>query len=417
MRVLLINTSECVGGAAIAARRLTAALNAHGMKARLLVRDKQTTAVTTLCLTQRWRLKLAFLWERLRIYVANGFTRKGLWDVDIASSGADIVSLPECREADIIHLHWVNQGLLSLRQLSRIFESGKPVVWTLHDLWPVTGVCHYVRSCTKFHSHCHNCPQLQYPRSHDLSYRIFESKLKAYGRGRLAFVGCSRWIADEARQGTLAAGHEVLSIPNTYDHNIFCPSDKAVARQYHGLPAYGRLLLFACQKVTDPRKGLAFLFDALASPLLKRWQGRLTLVVVGQMTDGIASEVPFPVIKKGYITSEADMAALYQAVDAFVTPSLEDNLPNTLMEAAATGTPCVGFEAGGIPEMIDHERTGYVARFCDAEDLARGIDYVLDEGRHDRLASAAAEKAATTWNSETVARHYCDLYESLLAKS
>ena len=417
MRVLLINTSECAGGAAIAARRLTAALTAHGVKARLLVGEKQSTSVTTSAYPRHWRLRLSFLWERLCVFVANGFSRKGLWDVDIASMGVDIVSLPEFREADIIHLHWVNQGMLSVRQIGAILASGKPVVWTLHDLWPVTGVCHYFRACSKFQSHCQTCPQLQRPGKHDLSYWTFERKLKAYARGRITFVGCSRWIAGEAAQSALVGGHNVVSIPNTYDHNVFCVADKAEARRHHSLPLKGRLLLFACQKVTDPRKGLAFLFDALASPLLHRWQGLLTLVVVGQMTDGIASEVPFPVIKKGYITSEAEMAALYQAVDAFITPSLEDNLPNTLMEAAATGTPCVGFEAGGIPEMIDHQRTGYVAHFCDAEDLARGIDYVLDDNHHDALAQAAAEKAASTWGAESVARRYCDLYESLLTTS
>ena len=414
MRVLLINTSECAGGAAIAARRLTDALNRHGVKARLLVRDKQTSAVTTARLPRQWLLRLAFLWERLCIFVANGFTRKGLWDVDIANAGADIVSLPEFREADVIHLHWVNQGLLSLSQLGRILESGKPVVWTMHDMWPVTGVCHHARSCTAFHSHCSRCPQLQRPSAHDLSHFTFSRKLKQYARGRIAFVGCSQWITAQARLSALTAGCQVLSIPNTFDADLFCPAPSSAARQRLGLPATGRLLLFACQKVTNPRKGLAYLLDALASPVLNRWQGLLTLVVVGQMTDAVGSNLPFPVIRKGYISSEAEMAALYQAVDLFVTPTLEDNLPNTLMEAMATGTPCVGFDVGGVPEMIVHRQTGYVARFCDALDLAAGIDYVLDGANHDRLSAAAAERAAARWNVDAVVRQYIGLYERTL---
>ncbi len=413
MRILLINTSECAGGAAIAARRLTDALNRHGAKARLLVREKQTSSVTTSRLPRQRLLRLKFMWERLCIFVANGFTRKGLWEVDIATAGADIVGLPEFREADVVHLHWVNQGLLSMRQIGKILSSGKPVVWTLHDMWPVTGVCHYARTCSAYQAHCHHCPQLKRPSGHDLSYSVFRSKLKAYARGQIAFVGCSQWIAAEARKSALTAGHQVLSIPNTFDAAIFHPAPKAEARQHLALPATGRLLLFTCQKVTNPRKGLAYLLDALASPLLHRWQGLLTLVVVGQTAENFVSEIPFPVITKGYISDEAEMAALYQAVDAFVTPTLEDNLPNTVMEAMATATPCVGFDVGGVSEMIEHQVTGYVARFCDAEDLAAGIDYVLDGNNHDRLSQAAAHKAVSQWNADSVARRYINLYESL----
>ena len=416
MRILLVNTSECAGGAAIAARRLTDALNRHGEKACLLVRDKQSSAVTTSRLPQQWLLRWKFVWERLIVFVANGFSRKGLWEVDVARAGADITSLPEFREADVVHLHWVNQGMLSTRQIGKILASGKPVVWTMHDMWPVTGICHHARTCELYKSHCLRCPQLQRPGRYDLSDGTFRRKLKAYAKGRITFVGCSEWIADEARQSALTAGHNVVSIPNTFDAEVFRPAPKDAARQRLLLPATGRLLLFACQKVSNPRKGLAYLLDALASPTLKRWQGLLTLVVVGQTAEDFESEIPFPVITKGYIAEEGEMAALYQAVDAFVTPSLEENLPNTLMEAMATGTPCVGFRVGGVPEMIEHERTGYLAHFCDAEDLAKGIDYVLDGNNHDRLAEAATHKAATAWNVENVVRRYIDLYESLAHK-
>lgn len=417
MRVLLVNTSERTGGAAIAARRLTSALNSHGIKALLLVRDKQSTSVTTSQLPRQWLQRLSFLLERLCIFVANGFSKRGLWEVDIAVSGADITSLPEFAEADVIHLHWVNQGLLSTAQIGKILRSGKPVVWTMHDMWPVTGVCHHARSCTNFHTHCHDCPQLCRPWSRDLSYSTFKHKLSAYAQGQIAFIGCSKWIASEARQSALTHGQTVVSIPNTYDHTVFRPGSKAEARRHHGLPATGHLLLFACQKVTNPRKGFAYLLDALSSPTLLHWQDNLTLVVVGELAVSVAAEVQFPVITKDYISDETEMALLYQAVDAFVTPSLEENLPNTLMEAMATGTPCVGFNVGGVPEMITHQETGYVARFCDAEDLARGIDYVLNVNHHDRLSAAAADKARAQWDVESVVRQHIELYESLLHKS
>ena len=414
MRVLLVNTSEQIGGAAIAAARLTNVLNRHGVEARLLVRDKQTSRATTVRLPQRLRLRAAFLWERLRIWAANGFRRAGLWTVDIACCGVDITKLPEFREADIVHLHWVNQGLLSLHQIGKILASGKPVVWTMHDMWPCTAICHHARECRHFHTHCYDCPQLLSPAAHDLSWQVFEKKVRAYAQARMTFVACSQWLAGEARKSALLEGHEVLSIPNTYDSALFHPASPAEARRRLRLPARGRLLLFACQKVTNSRKGLDILYEALQSSLLAEHSGDLHLVVVGQMAEGLQRQLPFPVHAIGYLSSESDMAALYQAVDVFVTPSLEENLPNTIMEAMASGTPCVGFQIGGIPEMIDHLANGYVARYRDADDLAQGIRYVLEN--QERLAQHAAAKAAATWNEDAVASQHIQLYEQLREK-
>ena len=362
----------------------------------------------------RRRWSVAFLWERLRIFWANRFRREGLWAVDIACAGRHVTQMPAFREADVIHLHWVNQGMLSLKELGRILRSGKPVVWTMHDMWPCTAVCHHARECDRFQNHCHDCPQLAVPGTHDLSWHVFRQKMKAYAQGRITFVGCSRWIAGRARTSRLLAGMEVLSIPNTYPASLFQPADSRAARLRLHLPPQGHLLLFACQKVTNPRKGLPLLLEALRHPCLRPWQGQLSLVVVGQMSEEVAAQNPFPVHALGYVSGDAGMAALYQAVDLFVTPSLEENLPNTLMEAMACGTPCVGFDIGGVPEMIDHKVSGYVARYADADDLAEGIAYTLDDARHPSLSAAAATKARNAWNEEAVARRYIELYERLL---
>ena len=416
MRVLLINTSERAGGAAIAASRLTETLNRNGVKAQLLVRDKTTDRPTTVRLPQRLKLRWAFLWERLRIWAANGFTRKGLWEVDIATAGADVTALPEFREADIVHLHWVNQGLLSMGQITKIMASGKPVVWTMHDMWPCTAICHHARECDRFQSHCHDCPQLLRPSSRDLSWQVFERKAQAYAGGNVTFVGCSEWIASEARKSALLNGHRVVSIPNTYDSQRFRPVNdmsRVALRRELGLPEHRRLVLFACQKVTNAHKGLDYLVQALQSPALAATSQQISVVVVGQMSAGVARDIPFPVRTLGYVGSETMMAQIYQAADVFVTPSLEENLPNTIMEAMACGTPCVGFHIGGIPEMIDHRENGYVAIYRDADDLAAGILFALND--YERLSAAAASKAASTWNEQRVAEMYTALYESVIA--
>ena len=148
MRVLIINTSERIGGAAIAASRLMESLKNNGIKAKMLVRDKQTDQISVVRLKSNWLQVWKFMWERIVIWSANRFRRYHLFDVDIANTGTDITSLPEFRQADVIHLHWINQGMLSLNDIRKILTSGKPVVWTMHDMWPCTGICHYARECT-----------------------------------------------------------------------------------------------------------------------------------------------------------------------------------------------------------------------------------------------------------------------------
>ena len=159
MRVLIINTSENIGGAAIAANRLMEALKNNGVKAKMLVRDKRTDQITVASLPQSPLLKAKFVWERVCIWKANRFKKHNLFQVDLANTGTDVTSLPEFKEADVIHLHWVNQGFLSLKDIRRIIDSGKPIVWTMHDQWPFTGICHYSGECTKYQTECHHCTE------------------------------------------------------------------------------------------------------------------------------------------------------------------------------------------------------------------------------------------------------------------
>ena len=162
MRVLLVNTSERIGGAAVACNRLMEALKSKGIKTKMLVRDKQTDQLSVIPLRGfKWMQLWRFLWERFCIWTANRFGNKeNLFSVDIANTGTDITKIPEFQEADIIHLHWINQGMLSLGDIKRILESGKPVVWTMHDMWPCTGICHHARTCVKFQSECTHCQYL-----------------------------------------------------------------------------------------------------------------------------------------------------------------------------------------------------------------------------------------------------------------
>ena len=415
MRVLIVNTAERTGGAAIAANRLLHALNHNGVEARMLVRDRKTDASEVVNIPPSWRLKAKFLWERGIIWLANGLSKKGIFQVDIANTGTDITRMPEFQQADVIHLHWVNQGFLSLGNLERILASGKPVVVTLHDQWYFTGICHYSSDCEKYRTQCQHCPMLKGQRM-DLAQRVFDRKQAMYEGRNLTFVGCSRWMADMARQSRLTQGHTVTNIPNAIDADVFKPMDKAAARQRHHLPADKKLILFGAQRITDERKGFRFLTEAcehiaMHHPTLPK---QLGVVVLGGDAQSVKEALPLPVYTVNYLSNEKEIAKLYNAADLFVTPSLQDNLPNTIVEAMACGTPCVGFNVGGIPEMIHHQQDGYVADYCDSLDFAQGIAWCLNEQRQAALGAAARATSLATYGETAVAQRYQAIYQQAL---
>lgn len=413
MRVLLINTSERIGGAAVAASRLTEALKNNGIKAKLLVRDKQTEQITVVALRRSWRLVWKFVWERIVIWKANRFKKNNLFAVDIANAGTDITSLPEFQQADVIHLHWINQGMLSLKNIEKILASGKPVVWTMHDMWPCTGICHHARECTRYGQECGSCPFLYGGgHRHDLSYRIFRRKQRLYRDYPLTFVACSHWLEEKARQSALTAGHKIVCIPNPLNINLFRPHDGEAARMRLRLPSDKRLLLFGSVKITDKRKGIDYLIEScrLLADKHPELKERLAVVAFGRQSGQLADLLPFPVYPLDFVQDEHQLVDIYNAVDLFVTPSLEENLPNTIMEAMACGTPCVGFNVGGIPEMIDHLHNGYVARYKDADDFANGICWALTDPDYPNLCEQACRKAASHYSESSVAKRYIDLY-------
>ena len=414
MRVLIVNTSEKTGGAAVAARRLLKALVDNGVKAKMLVRDKETEDIKVVGLPSGWRRHWNFLWERWCLFWNLHLNRKHLFEIDMANTGYDITSLREFQEADVIHLHWINQGMLSLEGIRKILDSGKPVVWTMHDLWPASSICHYARGCEAYKTGCHNCPLLPGGGGkNDLSARVWRRKEHMLADRKITFVACSQWLAGEARQSALLKGQKVVSIPNAIDTRLFCPSDKQSARRECGLPETGRLILFVSQRVTDRRKGMEHFIEAIQRlatehPELKQ---DTSIAILGGHSEELKDQLALPVHSLGYVSDTKRIANVYNAADVFVLPSMEDNLPNTIMESLACGLPCVGFNVGGIPEMIDHQQNGYIAQTADAADLARGIHWVLCEADYQALCHQAVVKVANCYSEQSVALHYTQIYE------
>ena len=413
MKILLLNTSDRIGGAAVAAHRLMQALLKQGIQADMLVRDlvREEEHVYTVNRSgwMRWLNCFRFYWERFIIFLFNHFSRSELFRVSIANVGNDISRNKLVQDADIIHLHWINQGFLSLKDIKALVDLRKPIVWTMHDMWPCTGICHHARECNKYQELCESCFYLK-SQSFDLSTNVYRKKKFIYQNANITFVGCSDWLKQKALVSGLLKRKHVLNIPNAINASVFCQKEKVACRKELNLPLDKYLILFGALNVTDSRKGVDYLIRSLF--LLRRKD--IELVVFGQIKQEIKSMFPIPIHSMGYLSDEVKISILYNAVDLFVTSSLDENLPNTIMEAMACGTPCVGFRTGGIPEMIDHKRNGYVADYKDAEDLARGIRWVLDYPDKARLSEACVEKVQREYAEEVVVKRYIDLYNELV---
>lgn len=379
MKVVILSTYEKSGGAAIAANRLMNALNNNGVEAKMLCRKSITWGPKALR-KQSW----TSIWERFVVWINNRFSMKNLWAVDIANCGQDIFHTKEYQEADIVHLHWVNQGFLSLDAIEKIARSGKRVVWTMHDAW---------NSMAIHHLKINEDDSMQ-----GLSHRIWKKKQALYDLNVISFVTCSKWLQSEAQKSLLMKDCSILSIPNPIDTSFFKQMDKAEARKFLGLPLDRKLVLFVAQKVDNPFKGMNYLPHERIG-----WE----YIMMGSGEEKIRETLHGTVVHSlGYVTDAEKIRLAYNAADAFVLPSLSENLPNTIMEAMACGTPSVGFNVGGIPEMIDHKVNGYVAEYKNSDDLRKGIEYVLTND----FIRECREKVMECYSEEAVVKRYVEVY-------
>ena len=411
MNILIVNTSDIHGGAAIAAFRLMNALLREGESVKMVVRDKQADHTGVIRAGGKLQNRINFYLERGVIFLRNRCTKQYLFDISIANSGLSITDLPAYREADVVHLHWINQGMLSLDEIGRIIASGRKIVWTMHDMWPFTGICHHAAGCTRYERSCGECPYLRTPSRNDLSQQLFLTKQAVYamGGGGITFVACSDWLRELAAKSPLTAGHQVISIPNPIDTAVYTPMDKREARHRLNLPEDKKIVLFAAVKASDPRKGMDYLAEA--SRIMAQQHDDILFLIAGNDGEEPGKRLSLPARSLGYVAPQ-DMPWVYNAADLFVTPSLQENLPNTIMEAMACGTPCVGFHTGGIPEMITHKEDGYVAQYKDTEDLANGILWTLYQTDANGLSVNARKKAITHYAQSLVANQYIELYHA-----
>lgn len=382
MKVLHISTNDLMGGGAgKAALRLHHAMLNNGINSRMLVLNKSTKgdrsieAVGNRKLT-RCRAIANVLNERIHTYMYQPYA-----EFSLALSGFDLSNRQSILEADVIYLHWINRGLLSIRGIEKILRLRKPVFWVLHDMWPFTGGCHYSFDCNKYTSICGNCHSLGKRQSlNDISHKEYLLKQQHWALyENLHIITPSKWLADCAKRSHLFKHLDVTVIPNTIDTHLYSPLEKTQTRKKFGLNEKTKVIMFGAHSATsNPYKGWTYMQKALQS--IKE-TGVEAVVLGAKLDDEVIRRFPMQVRCVGILRDEKDIAALYSTADVYVSPSLADNFPNTIVESMSCGTPVVGFNVGGIPDLIKHKQNGYLAIYKNSEDLAQGIRWILSQSK------------------------------------
>ena len=419
VRVLHISTFDLRGGAALAAYRLHRAMAKRSdCDSTMLVRSKDSDdpdvvrADLLRSIPQRAKRRLRRWWiYRDREAYAGALSKVEIFSDDrVAETDSIKIGVSDF---DVIQLHWTC-GFVDYRRFFRALPERVPIVWRLSDMNPFTGGCHYSGDCERFQRTCGRCPMLKSGRERDLSRAIWNRKksaLEQLSRDRLHIVALNQWMAGQVKRSSLLGRFDCSVIPNGVDLEEFKPIPQAAAKAALGIPSGRRVVAFVADSVSNVRKGFGLLLEALDT--LKARQN-LFLLVVGKHQD--LPRLSFPSLIVGHIQAAPFLRQIYSAADLFLISSLEDNQPNTVLEAMACGTPVVGFKVGGISEMVEEGRTGLLASAGNVTELARSIDFLLDH-EHERteMSGRVRRRAEEVFSREGQVQKYLDLYLRLVA--
>lgn len=412
MNVVIINKSDFKGGAAVFTYRLMNALRQEGVNASMLVAEKLTDSPHVHIAASDWKIKKSFLWERLKIFLTKGVDRSNLFKIDTAAAGLPIYNHPLVKEADIICLNWVNQGILSLKGLRKLTLAGKPVVWTMHDMWCFTGICHHAGSCRRFEQECGECRLLGSGAAFDdLSRKTWLRKFTSYGD--IHFVAVSNWLANLASESSLLHNRPITVIPNTYPYRQTSSNKRERSPKFR--------ILFGAARLDDPVKGLPILIKAteLLSKNYPDAAAKLELITFGTPKDPHSIDhISIAHTHLGRITGEDALREVYKGADAVVSTSLYESFGGTLVEGQMSGCIPIAFDRGGQADIIDHLETGYLARWDDdvtnaAGNIARGIMWAMNQNAEE-MEERMLKRARQKFDAPVVAKKYIELFNRLI---
>ena len=417
MRVLHLSTSDIKGGAARGSYALHETLHGLGISSQMLVGRKYTDDSDV----HEMASPLSKVHERLRGILdalplkKYSKSNESYWTVGWLPRVVRR-SIAAFRP-EIVHIHWTGGGFLPITALRQI---DVPIVWTVRDMWPFTGGCHYSNGCNNYINGCGLCPQLSSNRTNDLSRRIWRGKRKSWQDIEVSVVPISNWLADCVRDSGIFERGDITVIPNGIDTTRFRPHPPEYARQKLGIRTNGKrqILYGALGAISDKRKGFDKLVEAIRRIRLLEEGDNYTLNIFGTQPGDELPDLGIETRSFGRIDNDDTLAELYAACDVMVTPSLQEAFGKTLVEAMACGTPVVAFDFGGPSDIVQHKRTGYLAEPFDTADLAAGIGWCVEsDERISSLSAAARMRAETRFDRSLVGLRYLELYQQLLERT
>lgn len=395
LRVLHLSTYAGGGGAGRAAAALNKALQKAGVDSRLVSAHGARFKAARAADRALWRL------QRSPTETWRSPARFG------SLSASEI----NASSADIVNLHWVTDGFMSIEEIGKI---KKPILMSMYDMWAFCGSEHYGVDSANARW------RAGYKRSNrpidetgwDLDRNAWERKRQHWAPFHL--VPASTWLARSTRQSALTAQWPQTQIPHPVNPDVFKPIDKTAARKRLGIDTKSPTVAFvASAGVNDRRKGFDLLVEAMRP--MRREFPNVQVLLVGPTPHESQLPKDLKVVAVGVTHSDEELAATYTAADVLAVPSREDNLPLTAMEALMCGCPVVGFNVGGLPDIVSHNDSGYLAAPYFTEDLAMGIAAaIVTSLSTNEWSDHAQAKARTEWSSSTVAARYIELYREIL---
>ena len=396
----MISATDKRGGAGIAAYRLCRALRNTGVDAQMIVQEKSSNddwVILHKTLFGKFGVFVRKVLDRLPWWLLHHDKDELLFSTSWIPSGILVKKINDLKP-DIVHLHWVQGGMLRVEDIVKIKAQ---IVWTMHDVWLFTGGSHY----------CADCSSLEMNKTLISKWNLKRKQKTFSMTNNMIVIGPSNWITKKAKGSIVFSGKNIVHIPNFINTNVFnIVSEREKIREFFDLPKYKKLILFgAVNSTNDKNKG----FDLLQKALDKLQLDNVELVVFGARNGD--SVCGYKTHYVGNIKSEEKMVELYNCADVMVVPSRQENLSNVIMESLSCGTPVVAFDVGGNSDMAVHKQNGYLARPFDPDDLARGIEWVLENNKNGELGKNAREKIIQNFSEEVVIPKYIDLYKSILS--
>lgn len=409
MKILHISTKFSQSSAGY---RIHNELKKKGIKSYTLTSNRSSDNDRDLIISSynRFKMHISYLYSD---FIINKINKVKYGQYFSASEGISNTILDQIEKInpDIIHLHWINGGLLQISSLKKL---NKPIIWTLHDSWPFTGGCHIPYACEEYKYNCSKCKKFSKNRI-NISKYLLNKKIREWENLNINVVAPSLWMFNRSKESKVFKHKPHYNIKNGIDLNVFKVINKNIARDNIGLDNNKVKILFgSVDSDSDPNKGFYMIQKLIKKLSLE--SDKYELIIFGARYNHDLDNYGIKINQMGIINDPKQLNLIYSSADIFLCPSISENLPNTILEAMSSGTPTVAFDIGGIGDIITHKKNGYLCKAYNYEELYEGIKWIINND-YENIRENGIRNIKNNFNIECITDQYVELYKDVLLKS